>query len=220
MRSSAARRSWGRRVARTWAASDPRGPHDCPCLTSPGPWRAGGARAGGRAAAGTGSGCAWPGCCPAWAGRFGAGPWARPGPPALSGRPNTQMVLLCSLIKKGLDHYIHYLDTGLREELAGEVGVKWSRHREDREVLGGYSPMLARHVGMEAVAGLGHGAAEDAAVARAERVLVLHVGAQGVGRPVDLAALGAGPGVRGPHPHHLQLAAHIDGVHVTQHSSY
>ena len=119
-----------------------------------------------------------------------------------------------------MDHYIHYLDTGLREELAGEVGVKWSRHREDREVLGGYSPVLARHVGVEAVAGLGHGAAEDAPVAGADGVLVLHVGAQRVRRAVDLAALGAGPRVRGAHAHHLELAADVDGVHVAQHAAH
>ena len=44
--------------------------------------------------------------------------------------------------------------------------------------------------------------------------------AQGVRAPVDLAALGAGPGVSSAHAHHLQLASDIDGVHVTEHSSY
>ena len=48
----------------------------------------------------------------------------------------------------------------------------------------------------------------------------LHVRAQSVRAPVDLAALGAGPGVGGAHAHHLQLASDIDGVHVTEHSSY
>ena len=50
-------------------------------------------------------------------------------------------------------------------------------------------------------------------------MLVLHVGPQGVGGPVDLATLGTGSGVRGPHPHHLQLATHIDRVHVTEHTT-
>ena len=44
--------------------------------------------------------------------------------------------------------------------------------------------------------------------------------AQSVRAPVDLAAFWAGPGISGAHAHHLQLASDIDGVHVTEHSSY
>ena len=66
---------------------------------------------------------------------------------------------------------------------------------------------------------LGHRATQHASVARTDGVLVLHVGPQGVGGPVDLAALGTGSGVCGPHPHHLQLATNIDRVHVTEHTT-
>ena len=111
-----------------------------------------------------------------------------------------------------------HLDPRLGQELAGQVGVEGSRHGEDREVLGGDPAVLARHVRVETVTTLGHRPAEDAPVARADGVLVLHVGPQGVGRPVDLPALGAGPGVGGSDPHHLQLPSNIDRVHVTQHS--
>ena len=40
--------------------------------------------------------------------------------------------------------------------------------------------MLATHVAVQRVAGLGDGSAEDAAVARAHRVFIFHVSAQGV----------------------------------------
>ena len=40
--------------------------------------------------------------------------------------------------------------------------------------------MLAGHVRVQTVARLCHGAAQDAPVARADRVFVLHVGPQGV----------------------------------------
>ena len=63
---------------------------------------------------------------------------------------------------KRVDIYIHYLDTGLGEEFAGELGVKRSWHGEDGQVLGGDSSVLAAHVGVEAVTGLGHCAAQDA----------------------------------------------------------
>jgi hypothetical protein len=68
--------------------------------------------------------------------------------------------------------------------------------------------MLPRHVGVERVARLRNCAAEHAPVARADGVLVLHVGAQGVRGPIDLPALGAGARVRGAHAHHLQFPAH------------
>ena len=106
---------------------------------------------------------------------------------------------------KGFDIYIHYLDSGLGEELTGQIWVKRSRHGEDREVLGRDASVLAAHVRVEAVPGLGHCAAEDAAVSRTQGVLVLHVRAQSVRAPVNLPALGARPGVCGAHSHHLQL---------------
>ena len=59
---------------------------------------------------------------------------------------------------------------------------------------------------VQGVARLGHRAAEDAPVARADRVLVLEVGAQRVRRPVDFAALGAGPRIRRPHPQYVDAA--------------
>lgn len=46
--------------------------------------------------------------------------------------------------------------------------------------LGADPPVLATHVAVQGVTGLGHGAAENAAVAGADSVLVLHVGSQGV----------------------------------------
>ena len=46
--------------------------------------------------------------------------------------------------------------------------------------LGADPPVLATHVAVQRVAGLGDGAAENAAVAGADGVLVLHVGSQGV----------------------------------------
>ena len=109
------------------------------------------------------------------------------------------------------------LHARLGEELAGQLGVEGCRHGEDGEVLGGDTAVLARHVRVEAVATLGHSPAQHAPVARADGVLVLHVSPQSVGRPVDLTALGTGPGVCGADPHHLQLAPDIDRVHVTQH---
>ena len=107
---------------------------------------------------------------------------------------------------KGFDIYIHYLDSSLGEELAGQFWVKRSRHGEDREVLCRDSSVLAAHVRVEAVPGLGHCAAEHAAVSGTQSVLVLHVRAQSVRAPVNLAALGARPGVCGTNAHHLQLA--------------
>ena len=107
---------------------------------------------------------------------------------------------------KGFDIYIHYLDSSLGEELTGQFWVEGSRHGEDREVLGRDSSVLATHVRVEAVPGLGHCAAEHAAVSRTQSVLVLHVRAQSVRAPIDLAALGARPGVCGTNAHHLQLA--------------
>ena len=46
--------------------------------------------------------------------------------------------------------------------------------------LGADPPVLATHVAVQRVAGLGDGAAENAAVAGADGVLVLHVSSQGV----------------------------------------
>ena len=46
--------------------------------------------------------------------------------------------------------------------------------------LGADPPVLATHVAVQGVTGLGDGAAENAAVAGADSVLVLHVGSQGV----------------------------------------
>ena len=47
--------------------------------------------------------------------------------------------------------------------------------------LGADPPVLATHVAVQRVAGLGYRPAEHAAVAGADGVLVLHVGSQGVG---------------------------------------
>ena len=78
------------------------------------------------------------------------------------------------MLHKGLaDIYIHYLDTGLGEELAGQLRVEGGGHGEDGEVLGADAPVLAAHVRVQRVAGLGHGAAQHAAVSRAQGVLVL-----------------------------------------------
>ena len=57
---------------------------------------------------------------------------------------------------------------------------------------------------MQGVPGLGHGAAEHATVTGADRVLVFQVGAQRVGRSIDLATLRAGAWIRGADPHHVQ----------------
>ena len=46
--------------------------------------------------------------------------------------------------------------------------------------LGADPPVLATHVAVQRVAGLGYCPAEHAAVAGADGVLVLHVGSQGV----------------------------------------
>ena len=113
-----------------------------------------------------------------------------------------------------------HLHPRLGEQLGGEVGVEGRGHGDHGQVLGGDAAVLARHVRVEAVAGLGHGAAEDAPVAGADGVLVLHVRAQRVRGAIDLAALGAGPRVRGAHAHHLELAADVDGVHVAQHAAH
>ena len=74
--------------------------------------------------------------------------------------------------------------------------------------LGADPPVLATHVAVQRVAGLGDGAAENAAVAGADGVLVLHVGSQGVRRPVNFSTARAGPGVCRPDPHHFELASH------------
>ena len=74
--------------------------------------------------------------------------------------------------------------------------------------LGADPSMLATHVAVQRVARLGDGSAEDAAVARAHRVLVLHVGSQGVSGTIDLSTARARSGVRRPDPHHFELASH------------
>lgn len=99
------------------------------------------------------------------------------------------------------------LDAGLGQEPRGQLRVEGTRHRQDRQVLGADAPVLARHVRVQAVAGLGDGAAEDAPIARADGVLVLEVGAQRVRRPVDLAALGTGPRVRRAHSQDVDAAS-------------
>ena len=68
--------------------------------------------------------------------------------------------------------------------------------------------MLATHVAVQRVAGLGDGSAEDAAVARAHRVLVLHVGSQSVSGTIDLSTARARSRIRRPDPHHFELASH------------
>ena len=74
------------RVEMTWALSDPRGPHCCPCLCLCGSCPGG--RGGGRGAGGTGSGCAWQGCCQAWAGRCAWVLWEMLWLPALMETPS------------------------------------------------------------------------------------------------------------------------------------
>ena len=68
--------------------------------------------------------------------------------------------------------------------------------------------MLATHVAVQRVAGLGYRPAEHAAVAGADGVLVLHVGSQGVSGTIDLSTARARSGVRRPDPHHFELASH------------
>lgn len=89
------------------------------------------------------------------------------------------------------------LDSGFGQQSRGKIGVEGAGHGEYWQVLGGDSTMLSRHVRVQRVAGLGDRAAKNASVPRADGVLVLQVSAQCVGRPVDLAALGAGSGIGG-----------------------
>jgi hypothetical protein len=99
------------------------------------------------------------------------------------------------------------LDAGLGQQSGGELRVEGARHRQHRQVLGADAPVLARHVRVQGVPRLGHRTAEDAAVARADGVLVLQVGAEGVRRAVDLAALWAGPRIRRSHPQDVDAAS-------------
>jgi len=69
--------------------------------------------------------------------------------------------------------------------------------------------VLARHVRVQRVARLCHGAAQHAAVSGTDGVLVLHVRAKRVSRPVDLAALRARPRVGGADAHHVKFAANL-----------
>ena len=70
----------------------------------------------------------------------------------------------------------------------GRTGRSWggnsmkSKHNKEWMFshLGADPPVLATHVAVQGVTGLGDGAAENAAVAGADGVLVLHVGSQGV----------------------------------------
>lgn len=70
----------------------------------------------------------------------------------------------------------------------GRTGRSWgensmkSMHNKELTFshLGADPPVLATHVAVQRVTGLGDGAAENAAVAGADSVLVLHVGSQGV----------------------------------------
>ena len=55
-----------------------------------------------------------------------------------------------------------------------------STHNNIFSHLGADPPVLATHVAVQRVAGLGYRPAEHAAVAGADGVLVLHVGSQGV----------------------------------------
>lgn len=83
--------------------------------------------------------------------------------------------------------------------LGGHLWVPGSWHGQEREVFGADPAVLPAHVRVERVARLGHSAAQDAPEAVAVGMLVLHVGAEGVGVLVDLAADVAGTRVRGPH---------------------
>ena len=87
------------------------------------------------------------------------------------------------------------LDPGLGEQLGRELRIEGTGHGQHGQVLGADAPVLARHVRVQRVARLGDGAAQHAPVARADGVLVLHVGPQRVRRSVHLAALWTGPRV-------------------------
>lgn len=91
------------------------------------------------------------------------------------------------------------LNAGLGQQARGEIRIEGAGHRQHGQVLGRDATVLARHVRVERVPRLGHGTAQHAPVAGTDGVLVLEMGAQGVGRTVDLAALGAGSGVSGSH---------------------
>ena len=89
----------------------------------------------------------------------------------------------------------NYLYACLVEQLGGQFRVEGRWHGENGQILwansmnnrewifshlGADPPVLATHVAVQRVTGLGDGAAENAAVAGADSVLVLHVGSQGV----------------------------------------
>lgn len=93
------------------------------------------------------------------------------------------------------------LDSGLGQQTRSKFRIEGTRHGQDRQVLGGDSAVLTGHVRVQRVPGLGNGSAQDASIAGTHGVLVFQVGAQGVGRTVDLAALGARPRVCGANSH-------------------
>lgn len=96
-----------------------------------------------------------------------------------------------------------YLDAGLQEQVGCEFWIEVRGHRLHGQVFGADAAVLARHVRMQRVSGLGHRAAQHAPVPGANGVLVLQMGAQSVGRTVNLAALGARSRVGRPHSVHL-----------------
>ena len=112
-----------------------------------------------------------------------------------------------SKVSPGSEFVRRDFHSSLGQKSRSKFGVKRRRHRHDRQVLGRDSPVLPRHVRVKRVPGLCDSAAQHAAVAGADGVLVFHVRAEGVGRPVDLAALRTRPRIGGSNAHHVEFAA-------------
>jgi len=83
-------------------------------------------------------------------------------------------------------------DAGLGQQAGSQNGIERGRHGDDWQVLGADASVLSRHVRVQRIARLGHRPAQDAAVARANGVLVLQMRPQRVGRPVNFACNSSG----------------------------
>lgn len=78
-------------------------------------------------------------------------------------------------------------DAGLGQQAGSQNRIERGGHGDDGQVLGADASVLSRHVRVQRIARLGHRPAQDAAIPWTNRVLVLQMRPQGVGRPVNFA---------------------------------
>ncbi len=78
-------------------------------------------------------------------------------------------------------------DAGLGQQAGSQNRIERGGHGDDGQVLGADASVLSRHVRVQRITRLGHRPAQDAAIPWTNRVLVLQMRPQGVGRPVNFA---------------------------------